>query len=180
MSTQYHSPLADKPEYLQAIGLVSAEWNDLEWTLNFGIWAFLGFTDRAGQFDLGRAVTTHLNLQIRLDMLLSLVQVQLKDRHVDEDFKKVVDKIRKNLAPKRNEIIHTQEWKFSHPDSQEGFMVQFKARGRVKSSIEKKTPNEIEEIAGEIAKVNLELRDVIFEYLDRVQPSLGPNEPWTE
>ena len=173
-SVPYHSSLAEKPDYLQAIGLVSAEWNELELVINAGIWLFLGFTATENQFDLGRAVTTHLNLPIRLDILLSLVHEQLNDRRADERFKQIANEIRKDLSPKRNKIIHAQDWRFSHPDSPEGFIVRFKARGRVESSIEKMMPNEITEIAVEIAETNEILLDMIIEFSNRLPKTPGP------
>jgi hypothetical protein len=65
--TAYQFNLPVRGDQLEAIGMVATEWSYLESIVEAAIWN-LAYLDE----NSGAAITTHLNMPIRLDMLMTL------------------------------------------------------------------------------------------------------------
>ena len=72
-------PLSDvSVERRQLIGLVVLNWSKLEADIDAAIWAFWGLN-----IDTGRVLTTRLNIDLKIDLLRSLILTYLKGLNGD-------------------------------------------------------------------------------------------------
>ncbi|HEY1504298.1 MAG TPA: hypothetical protein VGF92_08360 [Stellaceae bacterium] len=142
-----HEILSD--EYLREIGRVAVEWTRVESTVESIIWAFL-FVDYADtspwlREEDGRAITTHINLLLRVDVMLSLASNSFKELPTClGDFEDAAKAIR-STYPKRNKVVHG-EWT---PLQGQALRSVYRARGDVKPFYDFMTPGDISAIASE-------------------------------
>lgn len=103
------------------------------------------------------AVTTHLSLPLRLDILLALARERIDDEQKIKELKKLCEKIRKEVAPKRNDVIHGI-W-VGGDEAEKSWLITFKARGELKGKEKDLTVEEINKISREIMNVFEEFYD---------------------
>ena len=70
----YAYDLPATPAQLQAIGMVASEWSYLESIVETAIWQLAPLAE-----DAGRAITTHVGMRARLDMLRTLFRLRFED-----------------------------------------------------------------------------------------------------
>src|SRR6185437_11562345 len=148
-------PLSD--EYLREIGRVAVEWTRVESTVETIIWAFLfvDFDDTSPWLreEDGRAITTHINLLLRVDVMLSLASTSLKGLPTWlEDFEAAAKAIR-DTYPKRNKVVHG-EWT---PLRGQALRSGYRARGDVKPFYDFMTPSDFSTIAMECQPLSVRL-----------------------
>jgi len=103
-------PLSDVSiEQQQLIGLVVLNWSKLEADIDAAIWAFWGLN-----IDAGRIITTPLNIDLKLDLLRSLVITYLKDASLN-DVLQCIEYI-SGYKEDRNFIVHGT-WGTLMPDN---------------------------------------------------------------
>lgn len=153
-------------EYLREIGRVAVEWSRVEAAIEAMIWAFM-FVDQGCpspwmRENDGRAVTTHVNFLLRLDIVLSLASQCPGNRmYQPKDHKMSLWSLGPfNSAPlemlirwlreaytKRNRIVHGN-WAMAGNKS---IRQTFRARGDITPFYEIQTATQIANIADEIA-----------------------------
>lgn len=142
-------------DHLRAIGRVAYEWSELELVVDFAIGHSLGVIDP----EAIKAITSHISIHVRLDMLPAAAALELEwsSQAIDE-LKDLVKRIRE-AAGQRNKVIHAQ-WRTSE---KEGVAIAFtsKARGEVRFHHEEMTAADIEKIATQIRELTGQLHDFI-------------------
>ena len=96
-------PLSDvSVEQQQLIGLVVLNWSKLEADIDAAIWAFWGLN-----IDTGRVLTTRLNIDLKIDLLRSLILTYLKGLNGDilTDSLQCIEYI-SSYKEDRNFIVH--------------------------------------------------------------------------
>jgi hypothetical protein len=146
----YQFDLPVNSEQLQAIGMVAAEWSYLESILDTAIWG-LGYMEE----DTGAAVTTHLSVPARIDMLVTLFHNREGDADATTKLRKICDTIRQSLSRKRGEVIHTR-WITGEAGTDLSYSV--RARGRLERTKKVWPASEIRDIAAEIAQCSDQLQ----------------------
>jgi hypothetical protein len=91
-------------EQLQAIGMVSVEYQRLEAFINTGIWGLSQIQEK----DAASAMTAPLNLRTRLNILRALFRLGRDDENSNKTLEKICNRIEK-VAKKRNKVVHA-EW----------------------------------------------------------------------
>lgn len=142
-----HIPPSDAT--LQAIGHVAYQWSYLEELIAGGIWWLLDLrVSRPKDLDRARAITTHLNVPTRLNMLRSLARTYLTEAADIAELDKHADRIRQKLAGKRNGVVHGLWTQSTKPNR--AWQVTFSARGEVVPTFRELTDTQIHDIAREI------------------------------
>lgn len=98
-------------EYLCEIGRVAVEWTKVEAGIEWIIWAFLfidgrDITSAWQREQQGRAITTHINMLLRIDIMLSLARTCLAENGPALKEIEAIAKIARELYPKRNKAVH--------------------------------------------------------------------------
>lgn len=151
-------------EFLQAIGLMSVSWENLEHSISQAIGGLLN-TDPA----MTTAVTIHLSMPQKLDQLKALSEIRFGKSSAEH--KKICGFIARIKAsqPKRNSVVHNN-WCIEKK-SQKVICVGFSARGEMKVKFSAPTADQVKEDAKEVHALSLE----IFMYL--ASNSLLPKIP---
>jgi hypothetical protein len=157
----YEFNLPVKSDQLQAIGMVACEWSYLESIIEAAIWNLAGLYHE----DIGMAITTHLGMPPRLDMLLTLYHQHHGDDDKYKALKKLCDNIRRPLSAARGGVVH-RRWVEGEYGSPMQFVVT--ARGKLEQSKKGRPASEIRGVARQIAEKSKELRDL-----------LGVNDAWS-
>jgi hypothetical protein len=147
-------------EHLAAIGLVTVQWSILESTVEQCLWGLLDLRD-----DRARAVTTHLTMRLRLDMLRTLSHHFDPDGDYSEQLRDFVKDIqddsgdRESLSKRRNRLVHAR-WDTKGLLSLTGLSAatMHKARGKVTSNVKHLSPADMLEVARDVAKMSIRLR----------------------
>jgi hypothetical protein len=134
-------------KHLQAIGAVVAYWSLLERIVEECLLNAARLDDDAN----AQALTAHMSIEQRLDALLSLVEASAIAAPLKNGLQQIDTSIRvgpqnkPSLKTERNEIVHSY-WTAA---SKRGgaLATTVRARGKLKLSITKKTPTEIEAVA---------------------------------
>jgi hypothetical protein len=137
--TTYTYDLPATPEQLQAIGMVAAEYSYLESIVETAIWQ-LALIDE----DVGRAITTHARLPMRLHMLRSLFRLRSDDGDAAKTLDKLCEEINRDVSPGRNKLVHAL-WVTGDYASPMTFTV--KARGTLRKQKGGKPASAIEGVA---------------------------------
>jgi hypothetical protein len=111
-SSSKDNPLPDP--YLREIGRTAVEWSKVEAAIETIIWVFLFIdfqeTSPWHREPEGRAVTTHVNLLLRVDMMLSLASATtsktLTSSHPPFVELQEIARETRALYPKRNKCVH--------------------------------------------------------------------------
>jgi hypothetical protein len=176
LMTLYPLPEHNIPdEYLREIGRVAVEWSRVEAAVETMIWAFL-FVDQKlpspwWREEDGRAITTHINFLLRLDMLLSLAtQCPGPRNYFPEgsswpsplgsfDVKVFDDLVRtlRTMYTQRNRIVHGI-WTMA---GEKAIRQTFRARGDVTPFNEFVSAPDIAEIADKIAMVAINAQTIL-------------------
>lgn len=153
--SSYIYDLPATSEQLQAIGMVASEWSYLESIVETAIWelAYLGE-------DIGRAITTHVGMRTRLDMLRTLFRLRSDDERAATKLDKLCDKIDR-AARKRNELVHAL-WVRGEYGSPMTLTVM--ARGTLQQEKGGKHAKEIESIAALIADRSRALQGLLEDH----------------
>jgi hypothetical protein len=119
----YHFNLPLNRDQLEGIGMVAVEWSYLESILDWGIGTCAGIVGD----DRLDAITAHLNVRARLQMLATLFRLQELTPEAHDQFSDISTKV-DALAARRNEVIHSR-WITGEHGSPFFFVV--KARGNL-------------------------------------------------
>jgi hypothetical protein len=163
MASNYEFMLPVRPDQLQAIGMVACEWSYLESIIEAAIWNLAYMVDE----ETGMAITTHLGMPQRLDMLLTLFHKRFGEGPDYDALRKHCGHIRHQLSAKRGGIIH-RRWVEGDQASPMQFIVS--ARGKLEHSKEGRPVSHIRRIASEIAEQSAQLRALFG--------GLVPESPW--
>lgn len=122
-------------EHLRGVGLVAISWAFLEGAIERIVWRAAGLEENKGI-----AITTHTNIQTRLDMAKTLLNKFFPNSKPAKQLKSLDKHIRKILMPLRNEIVHSRIIALDlHSDP---LRAVYKARGELKR---KTVPIKLEE-----------------------------------
>lgn len=165
--------------YLREIGRVAVEWSRLEAAIETAIWT-LTFTAEYGNAPAfndqpGRAITTHVNVLLRIDMMLTLANVRVSHSpQYQQPLAALAARIRV-AYPKRNRIVHGL-WEATERGA---FRQTYRARGEVAAWFEFISSISIAETANEIANLTIDLQTFIDDltelYLVRIPKYLEPD-----
>jgi hypothetical protein len=139
-------------EQLQAIGMVASEWSYLESIVETAIWelAYVGE-------DVGRAITTHVGMRARLDMLRTLFRLRSDDEEAATKLDKLCERIDR-AARKRNELVHAL---WVRGDYGSPMTLTVMARGTLQRERTGKHAKEIESVAALIADRSRALQEFL-------------------
>ena len=171
MSKIPHIHLDHDDFHLAGIGKVSVAWSYLEGGIERTIWVAGRFSEQRGL-----AVTTHMSIPARLDAMCSMVRLAFPNSDLLEQVTKQRKHIQNNLAPRRNEIVHSRLHYLK--DLEAYFRSTYKARGEVKAMTEKAELMEYEEAAKEILKTTNEMMDTLNQLIEQVAATDGVPPPW--
>jgi hypothetical protein len=147
-------------DHLRAMGGLIQAWNELEATVEEGIWGLGNFPK-----EQGRLVTFDMFIARRLEILLRLAHYKFHDgqrRAEIDEIRKKIDK----LKDSRNEIIHATWENSQTPGSALAVKyVSYKANQRdIKTHKTNYTAQEIEEIGSKIADATRRLRTFLIDH----------------
>ena len=156
---------------LRGVGLVSMAWSYLEGAVERITWL-------SGRFQEKRAlaVTTHMSINARLDAMLSIVDLEFPGSKAANDLSKITKHIRQNLAPRRNEIVHSRLHGIG--DTGATFRTTYKARGKVKTDTKLSELEEYEDAARKILDTTNKLMDIMNDLYEMVIQKDGVQPPW--
>lgn len=151
--------------HLQAIGNLAAHWAYLEWVTEYAIWAALGINANQGS-----AITTHVGMVSRCQMILILIHQQFPAGHC-KPMEWLLGRIDKARV-QRNDIIHFI-WMHSRSGAAMS-AIKITAKGKLK--IDKR-----EMTAGQIRAVTSEVFDLVSEMMGLLEDMYPTFEfPWRE
>jgi len=107
---EYECKLPVTSKQREAIGTVAVEWSYLESVVDAAIWTLADLWRE----DIGLAITAHLPLPPRLDILLTLFRLQHEADERIEQLERLCKRIRV-LSGRRNEIVHSRWVEGIHP-----------------------------------------------------------------
>jgi hypothetical protein len=169
--TDYKFGLPVTKAQLEAIGMVAAEWSYLESVIEAAIWTLADVTSE----DVGFAITAHLSLRAKLEMLETLFNLREPQGSLRLATLPAIRKsILNDLSPRRNRVIHGR-WVSGSHGSPMMFTVQ--ARGTLKRSQKSVDASEIVAIAEETEKQAVRLRELFK--IEQHTSAPGPFIPGT-
>lgn len=128
------------------IGQVCVQWGMLETMIESAIWQAAKV-----QNDIGRTITSQLQMQSKIDLLLALLHQN--NPKLAPYFDKVARYIRECLIGKRNLIIHGF-WGQNPDDIETAWIVKFSATGKLTTKGKEFNKEELTALAGDIADVS--------------------------
>lgn len=156
------------PEHHLGIGLVSNAWSHLEGAAERIIWRLLRCND-----DAGVALTTHIGIRQRLDIVSSLVKLEFPSSKAAKAFPSLTRRILgKEIYGKRNEIVHSRTL---HLDTT--IRPTYKARGVLKKELKLAGIGEYEKTAKAILIETDKLLIFLAEIIDLVTQKDGEHPP---
>jgi hypothetical protein len=137
-------------EYLCEIGRVAVEWTKAEAGIEAIIWAFLfindwNVTSPWHREQEGRAITTHINMLLRVDVMLSLARTCIEREGPELDAIEQITKDVRLIYPKRNKVVHGL-WS---PMGKMVFRQTYRARGDVSPFYDVLTLEDVKAVAAE-------------------------------
>jgi hypothetical protein len=159
------NPYSLPSEMLEAIGLVTACHAQSELFLQDAIAGCAGL-----DFMYGRAITTHMAMPLRFDVLRSVAEIHIDDLDVLDELDGHLDRFDMAIK-KRNAIAHNR-W-CRDPETGDLFTVKETARGSVQADLVQMTVEQVRADARLIYDVGLEL----FQFLRRhnLMPKIPDN-----
>ena len=152
-------------EHLHAIGLVTAEWAELEFFLHATIWAIADI-DNPGR---GNALTDHLRAQQLSHALESVALDRIGESPEYDDIKSMCTEIRR-LYGERNKYAHAK-WQIDNVDHQV-YRLNRRHQKRLVAGWDAIGVKEIQSVAHEISDVTARLDRLFFQY----KPDSWPDE----
>jgi hypothetical protein len=151
-----------KNGHFEAIGRVTVAWSALEGSLDMIVAQVSGV-----DFDTGRAITTHISLGIKLDIINTLLHEQHSGTDMESSWKLNLFPEFKNLQTKRNSIVHAY-WLPGFDGEEVDIVVAQKivstARGKFKCHVAQMRSEEIDEIANAIYRLASDFEDYLTKY----------------
>jgi hypothetical protein len=152
MST-YTYDLPATPAQREAIGMVATEWQRLESIIDAAIWSLA----RVPNENIGRAITTNLNLPTRLDILKTLFDLWKPDEPAErklheqsaKELSQLCHVVRHCLSGLRGSVVHA-EWVRGEYGSPMTYVVE--ARGKFKAGKVGLPASKIQDAAALIAQ----------------------------
>ena len=132
------------PEYLQAIGHVTAQWSLLEMYINLTIRGLLGISQRQSH-----ALTSRNGISVQLDMVRALAKETLSHNHTKKRFDTIAKRALSAMK-ERNNVVHAV-WGMETDGL--AVRVKFTGYGEVKHHSVKMSIKDIEAIAAEISSI---------------------------
>lgn len=148
--TGYTYDLPPNREQLEAIGMVASEWARLESIVETAIWSLACLDE-----DTGQAITTHIGLPARLDILPTLFRLKHGDGPESTHLAKLCKKIRGPLSRQRGEAVHAL-WVRGAYGSPLHYIV--RARGKLEKEKAGRPAAKIHEVAALIQQHSSELK----------------------
>jgi len=153
-------------EHLHAIGLVTAEWAELEYYLHATIWALAGMQNPGR----GNAITDHLRAQ-QLSQALESVALDRFEQSPEYDEIQSLCKEIRHQYEERNKFAHAK-WQIDHIDNQV-YRLNRRKRKRLSAGWEPYAVSDILTVAKEISHLTDRLDELFFRY----KPDTWPDEP---
>lgn len=145
--------LPASPEQLEAVGRIAAAWSYLESVLEAAIWSLCVLEESRG-----RALTTHMNLKMRIESLQTLLHV-LGDDESARELSRRRKRIEK-LGQKRNEIVHGL-WVRGEYGSP--MILSVRARGTLEQRKAGRPASAMFTLADTIAETAFDLREMLVD-----------------
>ncbi|SDG35286.1 hypothetical protein [Pelagibacterium luteolum] len=140
-------------EYAIALGRVSLAWSQTESVLEDAIAGVAGI----GAFR-GWAITTHMNLNNRIDTLLALIRLGSLDSKLQSEIESAIKDIRK-AADDRNRFVHSY-WATDERDGKV-YLTSKTARGALKPKAQSVSTTEVTDAAMNIYLSGLRLLQLL-------------------
>lgn len=143
------NPYSLPPDFLRAIGLVSAATGQTENILEELIAGCLGI-----DFEYGMAVTTHMAMPQRFSALRAVAKIRIDDLDALDELDDILDRIGKAFD-QRNGVVHHQ-WSIE-PKTGRVYVVKETARVRVQTDVIEMSAKAVEAIAKEVYEAGMAL-----------------------
>ena len=152
--------------HFRGIGLVAYSWSVLEGAIERIVWRAAGLENE----HIAVSVTTHTNIQTRLDSAKTLLNHLFPNSDATTRLKRLDKHIRKQLMGRRNEIVHSRIVAPFFPDDTQFVRTVYRARGDLIRKIEPIELSEYEEVSSDILAAATEARDIISLVIDLKKP----------
>lgn len=137
------------PDFLAAIGLVTASWAQTENSVQTFIGACLGV-----DVEYAIAVTAHMSHPLRDDVARAVAEIRIDDLDALDELDTILNRVNE-AAGKRNAVAH-RSW-CRHPETDEVFTVKETARGSVQVELIPMSVSAIKEDAAFIYEAGLDV-----------------------
>ncbi|HXQ11519.1 MAG TPA: hypothetical protein VN805_11045 [Caulobacteraceae bacterium] len=144
-----YDPRKIPPDYIAAIGLVTACSAQTEYVVEMLIGCLLGID---AEYQV--AVTTHMTAPLRDGVVRAVAEIRIDDLDALDRLDVLLDQIQ-SAIDKRNAIVH-RRWS-RHPTTGEVFTVKTSARGSVRSDLAPMSVDQIKSDAAFIYDAGIEL-----------------------
>ncbi|MCZ6861360.1 MAG: hypothetical protein O7I42_13980 [Alphaproteobacteria bacterium] len=151
-----HIKFIASPGHLQAIGLVTTCWSKFEWLVEELIWRLARIENGL----VGHVLTAELGIQTRLNVLLSLADITIRDSEQETRLRTIQKRVvsgymgKPSIASERNRIVHAY---WSASDDKLAFASNVKAKGRLSFDIKNMKVTDLNNTAQRIFSVAIEL-----------------------
>jgi hypothetical protein len=154
-------------DLLAAIGLMTTSAAQTEWFVESAIAGCLGLS-----VEYGAAVTTHMNMPLRLNVLKSAAEIRIVDLEVMKELEELLGRIDAAFR-KRNDVVH-HTW-LRDPDTGKVGRVWKKARERVELEVIPMSADQVRRDARFVYQAGIDL----FEFLGKhdLMPRLEDTRP---
>jgi hypothetical protein len=136
-------------DLLASIGLMAASAATTESIIEFAIAGCLGLSA-----EYGLALTPHMNIPLRLDVLKSAAEIRIDDLDALDELDELLGRIKEAFG-KRNDVVHHSWLRNSHTG--EVGRVKKKARGKIEANLIRTSANEVRRDALLVHQVGVEL-----------------------
>jgi len=154
-NTVDHLPLSEA--HVLAIGNVTAHFSLLEHDANVLISDLLCLQSREDTI----AITAHMMFSNKLQLLKTLASTRFEGNKELGDSLGEIIKDMEQINIKRNTIVHAQ-WYYYSPSSNESGAMRNSARGKIKTSLEGFTPEEIMDITHSIINATSKVQQYLL------------------
>ncbi len=142
---------------------VAVAWSFLEGIIERIAWTACRLNDERGQ-----VFTTHMSLPAKLDSMCAAVEEEFSESDIAQTLPKIAKRIKRNIAPLRNEIVHSRIFKLE--EFEDVFRKTYKARMKraemtkiAQVSEYEATANTITDATNELVELANELRSLVEE-----------------
>jgi hypothetical protein len=165
MTESYHNRISldHLPDaHLRGVGLVAISWAYLEGAVERIVWRLARLDDK-----VGASITTHTNIQTRLDAARTLLNREFPDSDPAVRLKRLDRHIRQCLMGDRNEIVHSRILHFNNPDLT--IRLIYRARGELRKDAKPIEDAEYEAVSARILAAATEATDILSRVLDFIR-----------
>ena len=159
--------------HLRGIGLVAYSWAVLEGAIERIIWRAAKIEDA----NVAMSITTHMNIQSRLDAAKTLLDYKFPSRDATKRLKSLDKHIRNQLMGLRNEIVHSR---IAGPmvETDDLFVrTVYRARGTLKRDAKPIKLDEYEDTSNKILAAATEARDILSLVIDMIKDQSAESSP---